>query len=334
MEYNRYLPLKTFIILFFSIGCTRASQAQGYYLYDFNHYEPAVVLDLGFSMGLMNCVTDIGGNKNGTAGMTAYTTKSSQFGGGISLTGTYKDYLALRLEFNAGRVAAYDSTLSNATHYSAKGRYERNLHFRSSIYDVGLIFEVHPVFFRDYQIYDRYMPRVSPYLCFGIGATNFNPQAEYEGKWIDLTPLRLEGQGFSEYPDRQPYSKTFLTFPAGVGIRYEASRTFFLRAELLHRFTTTDYLDDVSEGDWVNPALFSQYLPTDQALIASQMYNRSTIINPPRNTRPRGDPKRNDTYWSACFKVGICLNRESTNYKPYAKGVRRNSYKGKFLGIF
>ena len=329
--HNRFLGLSFLVLTSLSPALTRG---QGYHFYDFNHYEPAVVLDFGLHIGVMNCVTDIGGNKNGTQGFTPYTTKSSQLSGGVALTGTYKDYLALRLDFNMGKIAQYDSTLSDATHYSAKGRYERNLHFRSTIYDVGLIFEIHPVFFRDYQIHDRYMPRFSPYLCFGIGATAFNPQAQYEGKWIDLAPLRLEGQGFDEYPDRKPYRKSFIAFPTGVGIRYEASRTFFFRAEFVHRFTSTDYLDDVSYGDWVDPALFNKYLSAEQAIIATEMYNRSALIDPPRNTRPRGNRKDTDTYWSAAIKVGVCLNRTRTVERAYYKGVRSNSYKAKFLRIF
>jgi len=303
---SRFSGIRFVFILFFLPVC---GWSQGYYFYDFGHYEPTVVLDVGIHAGIMNSITDIGGNKNGSKGIGALTTRSSQLGFGAAFTATYKDILALRLELNSGRVAQYDSTLADATSPTAKGRYERNLHFRSSIFDMGLLLEFHPILLRNYTINDRYFPRLSPYVCFGVGATFFNPQAQYQGRWIDLAPLRLEGQGFDEYPDRQPYSKTMIALPVGFGFRYEVSRTLFLRAEFLHRFTNSDYLDDVSEKNWVDPSLFNKYLQPNQAAIARQLYNRSTTINPPRNTRPRGNPGETDTYWSAVLKIGICINR-------------------------
>ncbi len=311
----------TLMCVLFWLGPTLV-KGQGYHFYDFNHYEPEFLYDVGLHLGVMNCVTDLGGNRHGTQSITAYTAKSSQISGGISFTGTYKDFLALRLEGNIGRIAQYDSTLSNATHFSAKGRYERNLHFRSPVYDVFAALEVHPLYFFDNQANDGNPRRLSPYISLGIGIMGFNPQAEYQGEWIDLHPLRLEGQGFAEYPDHKPYNKSAIIYPTGIGFRYEVNRSFYFRVELTHRFTSTDYLDDVHNANWVNPALFFNYLPSDQAIIASELYNRSVLINPPRNTRPRGNPNDNDTYWSTSFKIGTIINRKSTVYKGYKRGIK------------
>jgi opacity protein-like surface antigen len=283
--------------------------AQGYYFYDATHYEPSWVLELSANIGGMNCVTDIGGSKSGKTGLGAYTFKTTKPGGGLSLTATHKDLIAFRLDFNAGNVEAHDSLLKGATHYSAVGRYERNLNFRSSIFQVFAGAEFHPLFLRNYQINDRYMPRLSPYVMAGIGFASFTPKVLVEGNWIPVKPLSLEGQGFEEYPDRKPYSTTTLTFPVGAGLRYEASRTLTLRLEFINNFTSTDYLDDVSKGDWVDPALFFKYLPAGEATLATQLYNRSVVINPPRNTRPRGDDSKNDVFWTLQFRLGFALNR-------------------------
>ena len=45
-------------------------------------------------------------------------------------------------------------------------------------------------------------------------------------------------------------------------------------------FLTTDYLDDVSQMDYIDPSLFYNYLPANRAAIAQQLYNRTNELNP------------------------------------------------------
>lgn len=301
---------QTAALLLVFLGLKQCVSAQGYFFYDNGYYEPSWVIDAGINVGFMNCITDIGGSKRGVGSIGATTLRQSQLATGITLTATHKDWLAVRLDLGTGRVAAADSLLAGATQFSAVGRFERNLSFRSPVSDVFVGVELHPLFLRDYQISDRYMPRLSPYITAGFGFMTFNPQANIDDRWVNLRPLRLEGQGFAEYPDRRPYGNTALIFPLGVGLRYELSRIITLRMEVIRRTTTTDYLDDVSKGDWVDPALFFNYLPQGQAELASRLYNRSVLINPPRNTRPRGDDRDRDMYWSAQFRFSFALNRD------------------------
>lgn len=285
------------------------AKAQGYYFYDATHFEPSWLLELSPNFGGMNCVTDIGGNKSGKKGLGAYTLKNTKPTGGLTLSATHKDWVAFRLDLVAGAIEAHDSLLKGATHYSAKGRYERNLNFRSSIFQMFFGVEIHPLFMRDYFSRDRYPPRLSPYITAGIGFANFTPKVLVGDNWIKVQPLRLEGQGFEEYPDREPYKTTTVTFPIGAGLRYEVNSSLSLRLEMINNITSTDYLDDVSKGDWVDPSLFYKYFPVDQANLASQLYNRSTLVNPPRNTRPRGDDKEKDFFWTLQFRMAFALNR-------------------------
>jgi hypothetical protein len=331
LRLHKSLPIAGFIC--WLIALPFLSGAQGYYFYDNGHYEPSWVLDLSGNFGIVNPVMDVGGSKKEQTGLKPYIMRNKKFTGGISLTATHKDWVAIRLDLNVGRVEAHDSLLKGATHYSSIGRFERNLNFRSNIFQAMVGFELHPVFLRDYQIYDRYMPRISPFIVAGIGVVAFRPQALVGTEWIDLEPLRLEGQGFEEYPDRKPYSRVAMTLPVGFGLRYELSRTFTLRAELLHNFTNTDYIDDVSQGDWIDPALFNKYFDPAKAALATQLYNRSVIVNPPRNTRPRGDDTDNDIFWSIKFGVGVALNREKKTPKAYHRGVRSNSFRGRGLQL-
>ena len=59
--------------------------------------------------------------------------------------------------------------------------------------------------------------RFTPFVYAGAGMCWFNPQALYEGQWVELQPLGTEGQGLPQYPDRQPYAKYTFVFPFGGG---------------------------------------------------------------------------------------------------------------------
>ncbi len=286
-------------------------KSQGNYFYNNGFYEPSWVLDASLNIGGMNSITDIGGNKKSDGSLGATTLRNTHLAGGITLTATHKDWLALRLDIGRGRVEAHDSSLKGSTYFSSIGRFERNLGFRSPVTELFFGVELHPLFFRDYLTSDRQMPRLSPYVMAGLGVMAFKPQANIDDRWVDLRPLRLEGQGFAEYPDRQMYSTTAAIVPMGIGLRYEASQSLTLRGEIIRRTTNTDYLDDVSHGDWVDPTLFFNYLPFDQAVLATRLYNRSILINPPRNTRPRGNTADRDMYWSFQIRAALTLNRES-----------------------
>jgi hypothetical protein len=169
---------------------------------------------------------------------------------------------------------------------------------------------------------ERDPPRLSPYLIASGGAFWFNPQANIDDRWVDLRPLRLEGQGFDEYPDREAYKSVAFFAGLGFGFRYDLSARLVLRFEWVKRTLSTDYLDDVHWGDWVNPALFYNYHDAITADLASRLYNRSVLFNPPHNTRPRGNPNENDAYWSAVVKLGFNLNRSSSS-SGFPRSLRR-----------
>jgi hypothetical protein len=140
----------------------------------------------------------------------------------------------------------------------------------------------------------------------GIGGFHFNPQG-FDGvsnQWVDLQPLRTEGQGFAEFPTRKPYKLTQMNLPVGAGIKYYMNDNMTLSFEIIHRKTFTDYIDDVSTN-YIDPALFSNYLPASQAPLAARMANKSGGIFSAGDKR--GTPKNNDAYYSAGFKLGIRL---------------------------
>lgn len=293
--------------------------AAQYYFYDNNSYNNDIVYELGGSLGIMNSLTDIGGKKGaGKPFLKDLNMGKFKFNGGVYLSATYKEAVALRLEGTWGKIAAYDSILKGVG--STNGRYERNLSFRSKISEVSLIAEFHPLFiFIDWAGRDQDPPRLSPYIAAGIGYFSFNPQAKNrDGKYVDLQPLSLEGQGFASYPDRTPYKLSQLNFPLGFGVRYELGSNFNVRAEILHRTTFTDYLDDVSTR-YVDPTLFS----TEGGLSGSDLrdaidlsFNNRT--NPGGSTGEfrktsggiRGNPRDNDAYFTFNVKIGFTFGRQ------------------------
>lgn len=284
--------------------------AQGYYFYNNGYYESDVVVEAGLTGGVINGMTDVGGSKKGKANsgpVQDFTFKETNLTGGIYATATYRDVLALRLDLNVGRIEAADSNLKGTTNKYAEGRYVRNLSFRTNVFEIGLLGEVHPLMM--FQYIEREPPRLSPYIAGGISWIKFNPTAQLNGVWYNLEPLRLEGQGFSEYPDRKRYNTNSFGLTYGLGLRYEVAQFMNIRLEVMKHSLFTDYLDDVSQENWVDPSLFYKYLSPNQAALATQLYNRSTVVNPPRNTRPRGKSKDNDAYWNAVIKIGFNLNR-------------------------
>jgi Domain of unknown function (DUF6089) len=117
----------------------------------------------------------------------------------------------------------------------------RNLSFRNNIIEFSGQLEIN---FFDYEIgnSDR---RFSPYLFGGLAIFKMNPQASYNGNWIDLQGIGTEGQGIDGYDE--PYKLTQLAIPFGVGIKLNLAGDFALSAEWGIRKTYTDYIDDVSK---------------------------------------------------------------------------------------
>jgi hypothetical protein len=306
--------------------CSVEKVSAQYYFYDDDYYDTKVTFELGGSLALMNCLTDIGG-RIGIGGpfLKDYNIGNTKFGGSIYLAATYNYAVGLRLEYTKGMVGAYDSILKNVA-ATTEGRYERNLSFRSPISEIALIAEFHPLYiFINWANSDQPPPHLSPYLLAGVGYYHFNPQAKYiNGDWVDLQPLHTEGEGFPQYPNVKNYSLNQFNIPWGFGFRYEASSIINVRLEVIDRVLFTDYLDDVSTR-YIDPSTFAKNgLSGQQLAEALYFYDRNTSTNPKTRARPgnlatgvigsiRGDPNNNDNYFTVNFKVGIILGREKIN---------------------
>jgi hypothetical protein len=297
-----------------ALCCTTLKTEAQYYFYNEDYYDDPVIYEAGASLGVMNCLTDLGGHKGiGKKFIKDLNIGNTRFAASIYFNATYQMAYGLRFEATMGTLKAYDSILVHDIP-NTSGRYERNLNFKTKIAEASLIAEFYPTYmFRKFDS-DVEPPRAAPYLMIGVGVFHFNPQTKYHGTWIDLQPLHTEGEGFKEtgIPN---YSLTQMNIPMGIGIRYEVGPRFTMRAEMLYRKLSTDYLDDVS-GRYIDPALFPVYLQGTLLQEAIDLNSRAAEKDPywaslnAKAGNIRGNPTNNDAYFTFSIKFGYILGRK------------------------
>jgi hypothetical protein len=295
-------------LLVILVGYSRVANAQ-YYFYNGSYYDSPLLFEVGASVGAMNCLTDLGGKKGiGKKFFKDLNMGNTHISGGVFAGFIYKNAVAVRAEWTYGQVSAYDSILSGVTDI-ARERYNRNLSFKSTISEIAVLAEIHPLFmFIDWEGKDQDPPRYSPYLVAGVGYFSFNPQTQLNGSWIDLQPLRTEGQGFAEYPERKVYKLKQTNIPLGIGLKYELSPLLNLRGEVVYRKLNTDYLDDVSTT-YIDPSLFYTYLSPQQANTAMLLADRQKISKTGAGGK-RGSEKEKDGYFTINLKLSLIIGRE------------------------
>jgi hypothetical protein len=189
---------------------------------------------------------------------------------------------AFRFGFNYGTITANDAKSRESD------QVERNLNFRSRIYELNSVAEFN---FVEYRIgHDRH--RFTMYIFAGIAGYYFNPQTDIGGGYESLRAYRTEGQ-------TKDYRRLQLSLPFGVGLKWNISDKCGLGIEWGPRRTFTDFLDDVSGVYPVTTDRGSVY--TDRSLNGS---------GKPGNMR--GNPSTRDWY----FFYGISLNIKLPDLHP------------------
>ncbi len=143
----------------------------------------------------------------------------------------FNNRVALKFAGNYGIISASDANSNNPFEI------DRNLSFRSPILEVSSQLEFNFLPFT-HGSKDEFF---SPYFLLGASIFQFNPQAYYNNKWVDLRPLGTEGQ----FRGKEYYTVSS-AFLFGVGLKYDLSDRWSMQLELSGRTTFTDYLDDVS----------------------------------------------------------------------------------------
>jgi len=278
--------------------------------------------EIGLNAGPMNFLGDLGGNRGkGTLGPKDNNIPVTNFIGGISASYYPSEWIGFRAAINIGEMEGDDRLIKQkepADTYEGARKY-RNITFRSPLTEAYVGVEFYPTAFISLRN-NWGLPRFRPYLIGGIGVFQFNPQGLYTSptgaqSWVDLKPLRIEGQGMRE-TGKPEYSLTNYCIPMGVGIKYDITERLTFGVEIIHRITGSDYIDDVSDR-YINPNLYANYMSPAQAEIAKYLLNPSDFypstipgytpygLRNPNDIfgKKRGNPERNDSYFSSTFRL-------------------------------
>jgi hypothetical protein len=183
----------------------------------------------------------------------------------------------------------------------------RNLSFQTSIIEASFVVEAAII---DPEIFSGY-----PYVFAGVGVFRFNPFAyDDNNDKVFLHPLRTEGQGLDDFPERKEYSLTQLCIPFGAGARLRINDQFSLGIEIGFRKLFTDYLDDVSNS-YVDPTKLSAAVGPKALEMAYRGESVGGQYDPfPGHGTIRGNPKKDDWYYFGGLKLTWHLGENLYSY--------------------
>jgi hypothetical protein len=287
--------------------------------------ESSSYFEAGITVGPSNFLGDLGGNMGkGTTFLKDNNFQMTKFMFGAYLTYGPAEWLGFRFAINRGTLEGDDAIIKGKGGLEEARKY-RNSDFRSRITEGMLLAEVYPTVLFEYEPSDIFQ-KLRPYGMIGVGMFRFNPQGTdpLTGQWVDLKPLHTEGQGYAQYPDRKEYKLTQMNIPMGFGAKYFISESVNLSLEVLHRKTFTDYIDDVSTS-YIDPSIFYQNMPLQQAQLAQRMANKSG--NNGATTQyatgaKRGTATNNDAYYSINFKLGFRLGNSDGSSRSMQCPIR------------
>jgi opacity protein-like surface antigen len=236
-----------------------------------------------------------GANYNGDLMEKTYTLKGGKMAFGAGLSYTLTKQLTVRAMLMYGKLGADDKNNTDITLIN------RNLNFKSSVFEFGIQ--------GVYHILNTEMHRVNPYLMAGISVFHTNPYTyDTLGNKFYLKPLSTEGQGLNQYPDRQEYSLTQISFPFGAGIKFTVTKSVSIAWEIGLRKTFTDYIDDLSTTYVDNGVLLAAKGP--KAVELAYRGGEVKTGNPvyPRDGTIRGSAKADDWYYFSGITATFILN--------------------------
>lgn len=245
-----------------------------------------------------------------------------------SLGASYDLSNRFRLRLNASSLSVEgDDAKSKFSYIKTRG-----LNFKSKIQEVALLGE--------FDLVDNSFNSIIPYIFLGGSFYHFDPYALTQAlgaKTVNLHYIGTEGQYLPDgkYASRQ-YSRNQFNIQFGAGLRFEISRTISIGAEANFRKLFTDYLDDVSANNYVTPEewdagitkardvlkdnILVYKLTTAKAYAWRYMDSKGNPLlqNDQNSLWPRGNPSKNDDYYSFQIRLNIRLNASNSSsfYSP------------------
>lgn len=274
--------LKKTIIFFCCIMALKQSRAQ--------LMEPYIHQgEVGVSLGLGHYFGDLNPNS---------AINRPKIAAGAFFRKQITNYIGIRLSGEYAMLGYSDVYSSNPAQQI------RNLSFNSNVWELSLAGDFN--FFQFQPGFEGY--NFTPYVGLGIGVFSFDPYAYLNGEKYLLRPLGTEGQGSSLYPNLKPYSPVAISIPFTFGAKYALNEKTNVFAELTYRFTSTDYLDDVS-GLYAPDAFppLPDGSPSPAFLLQDRSYETGTSVGV--KGKQRGNSLQKDAF--ATFKIGISFNLQS-----------------------
>ncbi len=268
--------------------------------------QPEFILGIGAA----NFLGEVGGaNQTGTNFVKDFEFSASRPSAAVGVRYKFHPRVAVKGGFYYQLVSGNDNLTKEPY------RNNRNLHFKSSIYELSAQAEFY-ITKEKIGPASRYKIKnakgmknsgVQAYGFIGIGGFYFNPKAKYDGKWQKLHDLHTEGQGLPGGPKQ--YKRVSVCIPYGIGAKMRLNSDFAIGLEAGIRKTFTDYIDDVSGVYYDNNAIIAAYGATagkaaDPALNnypaelggTSPSYNYGKFPWQAAPGEQRGDIKDKDSY--------------------------------------
>jgi len=266
-------------------------------------------MEFGALTGISNYLGEIGGRSTkARPWLLDLKMAKTRWNEGLYMRYRFHRLMAVRLALNYLRIEG-DDKLS----IYAPRRY-RNLSFRNDIFDFETT--LHLMLYdskKPIGFYSRTDIYFSSYVFVGAGVFRHNPKTKNQaGQWVALQPIETEGTA---------YSRIGFCVPVGIGFYVTLNkrrRSHRIGMEINWRYTTTDYLDDVST---------TYKSPGELSSLAYDLSNRNDELTrqpanyeknygwhgykadgvTPENQAPRGNPKNLDSYISLNITYGIAI---------------------------
>jgi Domain of unknown function (DUF6089) len=266
--------------------------------------------EVGVGIGVSNFLGELGGaNQIGTNGLRDLEFSLTRPSFSAFLRYRKARFFGYRAAFSYGKVSGYDGLTEEIF------RNNRNIHFKSNIFEFSTQFEFYFTKERPGHLY-KYKGvtglkniDMQVYAFSGIATFWFNPKANYNGTWYALQPLATEGQTLK--PGTKKYSRVSVAIPIGIGFKNALDRRWSIGLEFGIRKTFTDYIDDVSTTYYDKNAIAAAFGP------AAGYFADPSLNLIPRDPgfevtgigQQRGDSSDNDSYLFAHVTVSYKIGR-------------------------
>jgi len=272
-----------------------------------------------FGLGATQFLGDLGGrDRVGTDySLMDLDLKSTNLAGMIGYRYRFHPYWATSTTLSGGMLRGSDAQTNEII------RSSRNLHFRSIYFELSQRLEF--ILLSNEKFGARYRIRglkhaknrnEQLYIFGGVGAMYYNPEAQYQGEWVKLRPLKTEGQGMEG--GAKAYIPVTLAIPVGIGLRMGLNEMWRIGIEAVYVKTFSDYIDDVG-GVYYDQATLASEVGAQSAYLSNPSVQNKTWFG---TGEQRGD-KQKDAY----FNVNIVVARNLT-YKNYTSARTRYGLKG------